>query len=213
MRDSLFPWGAMSSYLADAWQRGILYADVMRERGNRYNAHLAEKVPNVLHFPCELILSGLDLPKPVNYGLVRILPHADAPTDETKRPFVVVDPRAGHGPGIGGFKPDSEVGAALRAGHPCYFVGFLPDPVPGQTVEDVMRAEAAFLEKVIERHPDSQGKPAVIGNCQAGWQILMTAAMRPELFGPIIVAGSPVSYWAGWKGRNPMRYAGGLLGG
>ena len=75
LRDSLFPWGAMSSYLADAWQRGILYADVMRERGNRYNAHLAEKVPNVLHFPCELILSGLDLPKPVNYGLVRILPH------------------------------------------------------------------------------------------------------------------------------------------
>ncbi len=211
--DSLYPWGAFPAYLADAWQRGILYADVMRERGNRYTAHLAEKVPNVLHFPCELILSGLDLPKPVNYGLVRILPHADAPTDDTKRPFVVVDPRAGHGPGIGGFKPDSEVGAALRAGHPCYFVGFLPDPVPGQTVEDVMRAEAAFLEKVIERHPDSQGKPAVIGNCQAGWQILMTAAMRPELFGPIIVAGSPVSYWAGWKGRNPMRYAGGLLGG
>ena len=35
LRDSLFPWGAMSSYLADAWQRGILYADVMRERGNQ----------------------------------------------------------------------------------------------------------------------------------------------------------------------------------
>jgi len=37
--------------------------------------------------------------------------------------------------------------------------------------------------------------------------------MRPELFGPIIVAGAPVSYWAGWHGRNPMRYAGGLMGG
>ena len=76
-----------------------------------------------------------------------------------------------------------------------------------------MRAEAAFLERVIALHPESEGKPVVIGNCQAGWQILMTAAIRPELFGPIIVAGAPVSYWAGWPGKNPMRYSGGLLGG
>ena len=41
----------------------------------------------------------------------------------------------------------------------------------------------------------------------------MVAAMRPELFGPIIVAGSPLSYWAGVRGENPMRYTGGLLGG
>src|SRR5690606_40267914 len=104
-------------------------------------------------------------------------------------------------------------GIALAAGHPCYFVGFGPEPVPGQTVEDVMRAEAAFLEQVIARHPHASGKPVVIGNCQAGWQVLMTAAMRPELFGPIIVAGAPLAYWAGWRGRNPMRYTGGPLGG
>jgi hypothetical protein len=42
--------------------------------------------------------------------------------------------------------------------------------VPGQTVEDVMRAEAAFVRKVIELHPEAIGKPCVIGNCQAGWQ-------------------------------------------
>jgi len=41
----------------------------------------------------------------------------------------------------------------------------------------------------------------------------MLAALRPELFGPIIVAGSPMSYWAGVHGANPMRYTGGLLGG
>ena len=52
-------------------------------------------------------------------------------TDPRKRPFIVVDPRAGHGPGIGGMKQDSEIGVALAAGHPCYFVGFLPEPVPG----------------------------------------------------------------------------------
>jgi hypothetical protein len=33
------------------------------------------------------------------------------------------------------------------------------------------------------------------------------------LFGPIIIAGSPLSYWAGVHGKNPMRYSGGLLGG
>jgi hypothetical protein len=102
---------------------------------------------------------------------------------------------------------------ALKAGHPCYFLGFLPQPVPGQTIEDVARAEASFLQKVIDLHPQADGKPCVIGNCQAGWAVMMLAAIRPELFGPIIVAGSPLSYWAGVHGENPMRYSGGLLGG
>ena len=202
-----------NQYASDLWQRSVLYADVMRERGNQYLEHLSQAVPNVLNFEAEPVMSGRNLPRPVNYGLVRIIPPAGIEIDPKKRPFVVVDPRAGHGPGIGGFKSDSEIGVALRAGHTCYFVGFLPDPVPGQTVEDVMHAEAAFLERVIALHPESEGKPVVIGNCQAGWQILMTASIRPELFGPIIVAGAPLSYWAGWPGENPMRYSGGLLGG
>ncbi|MGK5025795.1 DUF3141 domain-containing protein [Janthinobacterium sp. RB2R34] len=205
--------GMLGDYARDSWQRIVLYADVMRKRGNQYQEHLVEDVPNVLDFPAEIVMTGVDLPRPVNYGLVRILAPDLPQPDPSKRPFVVVDPRAGHGPGIGGFKAESEVGVALRAGHPCYFIGFLPNPVPGQTVEDVMHAEVAFLERVIALHPHSEGKPTVIGNCQAGWQILMTAAMRPDLFGPIIVAGAPVSYWAGWHGRNPMRYSGGTLGG
>ena len=85
--------------------------------------------------------------------------------------------------------------------------------MPGQTLEDIARAEAVFLEKVIALHPDAEGKPCVIGNCQAGWAVMMLAAMRPELFGPIIIAGSPLSYWAGVHGKYPMRYSGGLLGG
>ena len=127
--------------------------------------------------------------RPVNYALVRIVPPETVEIDPTRRPFVVVDPRAGHGPGIGGFKAESEIGVALRAGHPCYFVGFLPEPVPGQTIEDMARAEAIFLQKVIDLHPDADGKPCIMGNCQAGWAVMMLAAIRPELFGPIIVAG------------------------
>ena len=53
----------------------------------------------------------------------------------------------------------------------------------------------------------------MIGNCQAGWALMMLAAKYPDLCGPLIVAGSPLSYWAGVRGVNPMRYTGGLLGG
>ena len=200
-------------YLVDVAQRQVLFMDTMRERGNRYLEHCAKAAPHVLSYAAELILDGRTLPRPVNYALARIIPPKGIEIDPIRRPFVIVDPRGGHGPGIGGFKADSEIGVALKAGHSCYFVGFLPDPMPGQTIEDIARAEAIFLEKVIALHPEAEGKPCVIGNCQAGWAVMMLAAIRPELFGPLILAGSPLSYWAGLKGGSPMRYSGGLLGG
>jgi pimeloyl-ACP methyl ester carboxylesterase len=201
------------SYWIDASQRGLLFLDVMQQRGAQFQEHAAKSAPHVLKFDCQLVIDGRKLPRPVNYALVRIVPPRSIEVDASKRPFVVIDPRAGHGPGIGGFKADSEIGVALKAGHPCYFIGFLPEPEPAQTIGDIAHAEAAFLERVITLHPDAEGKPAVIGNCQAGWAVMLLAAMRPELFGPIIVAGSPLSYWAGVRGQNPMRYTGGLLGG
>ena len=202
-----------AAYMVDAVQRSVLFWDVMRQRSNQYREHHAEIVPNVLDYQAELVIDGRTLERPVNYLLVRVVPPKGIEIDPACRPFVVVDPRAGHGPGIGGFKADSEIGVAFKAGHPCYFIGFLPDPVPGQTIEDVARAEAVFLAKVIALHPDSEGKPCVIGNCQAGWAVMMLVAIRPELSGPLIIAGSPLSYWAGVHGKNPMRYSGGLLGG
>jgi pimeloyl-ACP methyl ester carboxylesterase len=200
-------------YAIDGFQRSVLFWDVMRQRGNQYREHMAETAPNVLDYKAELVVDGRTLERPVNYVLARIIPPAGVEINPKLRPFIVVDPRAGHGPGIGGFKADSEIGVAFNAGHPCYFVGFLPEPVLGQTIEDIARAEAIFIEKVAAAHPEANGKPCVIGNCQAGWAIMMLAAMRPELFGPIIVAGSPLSYWAGVHGKYPMRYSGGLLGG
>lgn len=205
--------GAMTEYWIDAAQRSILFWDVLRRRGNAYKEHATETVPHVLDYDVELVSDGRTFERPVNYGLARIVPPKNITIDLAKRPFVVIDPRAGHGPGIGGFKADSEIGVALKAGHPCYFIGFAPEPMAGQTIEDILHAEATFLEIVIERHPQAEGKPCVIGNCQAGWALMMLAALRPELFGPLIVAGSPLSYWAGVHGKNPMRYTGGLLGG
>src|SRR5208337_1455003 len=87
----------------------------------------------------ELIMNGRDLPRPVNYGLVRILPPPDIKIDPQRHPFIIFDPCAGQGPGISG--------------------------------------------------------------------------IRPDLVGPIILAGEPLSYWAGVHGKNPMRYLGGVLGG
>ena len=210
------PFGMLApamEYAIDAAQRTVLFWDVMRQRGNQYREHMAETAPHVLDYKVELVVDGRTLDRPVNYCLVRVVPPTGVEINPKLRPFIVVDPRAGHGPGIGGFKADSEIGVALKAGHPCYFVGFLPDPVPGQTIEDIARAEAIFIEKVTAAHPEVSGRPCVIGNCQAGWAIMMLAALRPELFGPIIVAGSPLSYWAGVRGKYPMRYSGGLLGG
>ena len=205
--------GATAEYWTDAWQRGVLVLETLNERGATQLAQAAKEAPHVLSFPAEVVLDGRTLERPVNYLLVRIVPPADVTIDPAKPPIVVVDPRAGHGPGIGGMKPESEIGVALRAGHAVYFVGFLPKPVAGQTIEDVCRAEAVFLEEVAKRCPEAEGKPIVIANCQAGWQVMMTAAVRPELFGVIMLAGTPLSYWAGVRGKNPMRYLGGMLGG
>ena len=109
-------------------------------------------------------------------------------TDPRKRPVVVVDPRAGQGPGIGGFKAESEIGDALNAGHPVYFIGFGATPEPGQQFLDVVEGQVKFFERVVELHPDAP-RPFAIGNCQAGYQTLMVAMLRPDLFGPCLVAG------------------------
>jgi len=199
-------------YWVDAVQRQILFLDILRQRGNTQVEHQAKSAPNVLHFESVILIDGRDLLDPVNYMLMRMLPPDGIVTDPTKRPFIVFDPRAGHGPGIGGMKRESEIGLALMNGHPVYFVSFLPEPVKGQTIEDVCAAEAHFVSKVIEWHPDA-GKPCLIGNCQAGWQIALMSATQPKLPGVLILAGAPMSYWAGVHGANPMRYTGGITGG
>lgn len=201
------------AYWLDAAQRGLLFWDTLRRRGNEVRETAERTSPSVLTFDSELVLDGHDLPRPVNYSLLRIKPPPGVTLDPAKRPFIVFDPRAGHGPGIGGMKKASEIGAAIHAGNPCYFVGFTTRPVPGQTVEDVCRAEAEFIRTVAALHPDAPARPTLIGNCQAGWQIMLSAALEPELPGPILIAGAPLSYWAGNRGKAPLRYLGGLLGG
>ena len=101
------PWQAWTDYWIDACQRTVLFWDVMRRRGNTFIEHEEKGKPPVLSFASEMVLDGRTLSKPVNYFLMRIVPPTGVTVDPTKRPFVIVDPRAGHGPGIGGSKVDS----------------------------------------------------------------------------------------------------------
>ena len=202
-------------YQIDRWQRAILFLDTLRERANNMLAHEEAGMPPPLDFEYEILLDTRRFDRPANYALLRITrfhdDHAMDCVDPEKPPVIIVDPRAGHGPGIGGFKRDSEVGMALHEGHPTYFVMFYPIPCPNQTLADVLHALRRFVEEVSARH---HGKaPVLYGNCQAGWAVTLLAADCEGLTGATVLNGSPLSYWAGESDANPMRLAGGLLGG
>ncbi len=203
---------AFAEYLRDASERFVLTADVLRQRGDIFLEHEAAGCPPVLAYDYEKVMDGADLSHPTNYELLRILPPAGVTVDDMARPFIIIDPRAGHGPGIGGFKTDSQVGVALKAGHPVYFVSFRRMPEPGQYLSFVTRAEAAFVREVIRRHPGAP-MPVVTGNCQGGWATLLLAATNPDITGPIVINGAPVAPWSGKVGENPMRYSAGVMGG
>ena len=120
-------------YMVDAFQRSVLFLDLLRQRGNEEIEISSRPMATVLRFDHEVLMSGRSLPRPINYHLSRIVPLPGVATAPRKRPVVVVDPRAGQGPGIGGFKADSEIGDALNAGHPVYFIGFSAEPAPGSS--------------------------------------------------------------------------------
>jgi hypothetical protein len=203
------------SYRRDLWERKVLFLDALRERADNARAHERAGMPPLLDFKYETLLDARTFDTPANYALLRITEIGedcwDDCVDPAKPPVIVIDPRAGHGPGIGGFKQDSEVGMALHEGHPVYFVIFFPEPMPGQTLADVLHALRRFVEEIAGRHPGTP--PVLYGNCQAGWAVTLLAADCEGLTGPVVLNGSPLSYWAGEAGVNPMRVSGGLLGG
>jgi len=202
-------------YQRDFFERTILFWDTLRQRANNMLEHERAGLPPLLDFKYETLLDARSFERSVNYALLRITEidgHCwDDCVDPDKPPVIVVDPRAGHGPGIGGFKRDSEVGMAMREGHPVYFVIFFPEPTLGQTLADVLHVLRRFAEEVAQRHPGNP--PVLYGNCQAGWALTLLSADCAGLVGPVVLNGSPLSYWAGESGVNPMRLSGGLLGG
>jgi len=209
------PLESWTRYWADALWRSLATMDLLRQRADNMLDHEAAGMPPLLHFDAAPVADARDFASPCNYRLLRI---TRCGTDQLERhvrrdsaPVIVVDPRAGHGPGIGGFRRDSEVGMALLEGHPVYFVVFDPEPAEGQTMGSVVEALARFIDIVAERH---RGRaPIVYGNCQGGWAVALALSHCRREAGLAVLNGSPLSYWAGEADVNPMRLMGGLLGG
>lgn len=204
-----------TNYVRDAAERWVLFLDALRARAENMIEHERQGMPPLLDFRYETLLDARHFDRPANYALLRITEIGDDCwedcVDESLAPVMVIDPRAGHGPGIGGFKRDSEVGIAMHESHPVYFVAFYPEPMPGQTLSDVHHALRRFVAEVARRHPDHP--PVLYGNCQAGWAATLLAADCQGLSGPVVLNGSPLSYWAGEAGTSPMRMMGALSGG
>jgi hypothetical protein len=98
-------------YQRDFFERTILFWDTLRQRANNMLEHERAGLPPLLDFKYETLLDARSFERPVNYALLRITEidgHCwDDCVDSEKPPVIIVDPRAGHGPGIGGFKRDS----------------------------------------------------------------------------------------------------------
>lgn len=217
---SLVPWADAPlgwlkdsvEYAGDWFQRTVIQTDILRRRGNQYLDHLRRSQPPVLAFSYDILLDGREFDPPTNHYLAKIRDRRAAidsrpldskekrramnvnpPSGKPKRPVIIIDPRAGHGPGIGGAKRDSEIGMALDQGYPVYVILFSTWPVAGQTLDHVQQVMARFVEAVRDRHPQA-GNPAIVGNCQAGWATALLGALRPDITGPIVMNGAPLSY-------------------
>ena len=205
-------WQEWLSYSTDSSKRLLQTVDVLKERGDVFAEHELAGCPPVLDYDYEVVMDAAEFERPCNYVLLRIVPPTGIIINDDNRPYIIIDPRAGHGAGIGGFKHESQVGVALKQGHPVYFVAFKRLPEPTQTIADVTYAEGKFAREVEKRHPNANA-PVIIGNCQGGWAALILAATNSNITGPIVLNGAPISAWSGEVGINPMRYKAGVNGG
>ena len=102
-----------------------------------------------------------------------------------QRPYVIIDPRAGHGPGIGGFKDDSQVGVALQRRPSGLLRHLLPRPGAGpDDARRVRRRSSASSSKVRALHPkqrqagDRRQLPGRVGGDDAGRRRAPTTPAR-----------------------------------
>ena len=99
--------GDFFAYARDFAERSVLFWDVIRQRADNFLEHERLGLPALLDFKWEMLLDARTFERQANYALLRITEaegcRAAVCVDEDKPPVLIVDPRAGHGPGIGGF--------------------------------------------------------------------------------------------------------------
>ena len=139
----------IQEYWIDAWQRSILTLDVLRQRGNIYLEQSAKNAPNVLSFA---VRARPRRPHPAAAGQLHAGAHRSAGRHGGRSGQAAVRrrrparrPRARHRRHEAGQRDRRRPG-----GRPPLLLHRLPArrPMPGQTIEDVCAAEAAFLEEV-----------------------------------------------------------------
>ena len=79
---------ALNEYVRDFWQRSVLFLDLLRQRGNQHEDMLAHGVSSVLMYDSELVMRGEELPHPVNYSLLRVIPPEGVEIDNRNRPGI-----------------------------------------------------------------------------------------------------------------------------
>lgn len=180
----------MIGYWTSFSDRYYRFATTMSDRAKDQFQFEKNGQLNSICFPRKFITQG----KKSSYKLWQI---TSGQITNGKAPVVIVDPRAGRGPGVCATKEASQVGVALVAGHPVYLVTFEMMPVNGQTMPGVMCDIDRFVRLVHTRHANCP-VPRLIGNCQAGWMLLIARNRYfRELKCPLQVNGSPLSYWSG----------------
>ena len=176
---------------------------------------MAKQAPNVLQFEAELVLDGRTLPRPVNYVAGADHPAArrrDRPAQAAvRRRRSARRPRAGDRR-LQGRQRDRR-GDARR---PSLLLRRLPARA-GARPDDRgrhARPRPRSSSGSIELHPEAEGKPVRdrqlpgrLGGDDGGRDPARSCSARSSS------PGAPLSYWAGVRGKNPMRYTGGLLGG
>jgi hypothetical protein len=90
---------AWTEYGIDSAERSVLFWDTLCRRGDDYLEHERAGHPPLLHFQHETVMDGRTFEHPVNYALLRIIPPPDVELYPERRPYIIIDPRAGHGPG------------------------------------------------------------------------------------------------------------------
>ena len=174
---------------------------------------MAKQAPHVLQFQGERVVDGRKLPRPVNYGLFQITPPAGVAVHPKSRPFVVVctarRPRTWHRR-VQGRQRDRR-----RAGRGP------PLLLRGLSARSRYRARRSRTSWPPRPRSSEDHRAAPRGRGQAGGGRQLPRRMGHDDGGrdparavrPDHRRRLALSYWAGVRGENPMRYTGGLLGG
>jgi hypothetical protein len=201
---------AWPEYLVDAFQRRVLFLDLLRQRGNDAIEMESRPLATVLRFEHEVIMSGKTLRRPMNYALSKIIAPPGVVTNPNKRPVVVIDPRAGQrarNRRVQGGERDRRCAECRPSG---LFHRLQAIPEPGQQFLDVVEGQVTFLRaRVVALHP---GRAAPVCDRQLPGGLPDSdgrhAAARPVW--ALSGRGLADVVLAGRHGENPMRYSGGL---